>query len=164
MMLAALERGCHVLCEKPTAMNRFQAAEMRDAASVERGRVAAINHEFRFFPARRYAVELAQQGAIGTPRARRDPRALRALAAARVARHDLALRPAGGAAGSSERWARITPTACGMFFGEPRTVLASVRVDQPRRGPAAEQPEGAIATADDACTRPLRVRRRRHRR
>src|SRR5262245_7042844 len=63
MMLAALERGCHVLCEKPTALHRFQAAEMR-AVAARCGRVAAINHEFRFFPARRYALELVREGAI----------------------------------------------------------------------------------------------------
>src|SRR4029077_13501587 len=28
MMLAAIALGCHVLCEKPTALHRFQAAEM----------------------------------------------------------------------------------------------------------------------------------------
>ena len=38
------------------------------------------------------------------------------------------------------------------FFGEPTAVLASVRVDQPRRGSSAESPAGAMATADDACT------------
>jgi predicted dehydrogenase len=32
MSMAALERGCHVLCEKPTALDRHQAAEMRDTA------------------------------------------------------------------------------------------------------------------------------------
>src|SRR2546426_1720911 len=47
MMMAALEAGAHVLCEKPTALHRFQAAAMRDRAHAL-GRVAAINHEFRF--------------------------------------------------------------------------------------------------------------------
>jgi predicted dehydrogenase len=35
------------------------------------------------------------------------------------------------------------------FFGEPRRVLASVRVDQPRRGIGAA---AQVATADDGCT------------
>ena len=55
MAIAALEGGAHLLCEKPTALHRFQAAEIRDRAAALR-RVAAINHEFRFFPARRHAL------------------------------------------------------------------------------------------------------------
>ncbi len=39
-----------------------------------------------------------------------------------------------------------------LFLGEPTSVLASVRVDQPRRGPTADRPESGVATADDACT------------
>ncbi len=38
------------------------------------------------------------------------------------------------------------------FFGEPRSVLASVRVDQPQRGPTPEGGVSGIATADDAFT------------
>src|SRR5436309_106268 len=34
MMMAALDHGAHVLCEKPTALHRFQAAEMRDRAAA----------------------------------------------------------------------------------------------------------------------------------
>jgi len=67
MTLAALEAGAHVLCEKPTALNRHQAAEMRDQAA-KLGRVAAMNHEFRFQPARRVMLEQVRAGAIGVPR------------------------------------------------------------------------------------------------
>ncbi len=150
MVLAALERGAHVLCEKPTALHRFQAAEMRDRAAAL-GKVAAINHEFRFFPARRHALALVKQGAIGTPRRGeilgRYP--LWATSASRGMTW-LSDRSKGGgilgALGSHH-------TDCfRLFFGEPRTAWASVRVDQPRRGPTAEQPAEAVATADDACT------------
>jgi predicted dehydrogenase len=150
MMMAALDHGAHVLCEKPTALHRFQAAAMRDRAAAL-GRVAAMNHEFRFQPARRHAVALARAGAIGAPR--------RGAITGRYAIWNrpesrgmtwLADRARGGgilgALGSHH-------TDClRLFFGEPRTALASVRVQQPQRGPVAGQPEPGWATADDACT------------
>ena len=143
MMLAAIAAGAHVLCEKPTALHRWQAIAMRDAA-LAAGKVAGINHEFRFFPARAHAVALVREGAIGRPRrgeilgrypiwARADSRPMTWLADARRGGGIL------GALGSHH-------TDClRTFFGEPKTVLASVRTDQPRRG---EQ----LATADDSCT------------
>lgn len=150
MMMAALDAGAHVLCEKPTALHRHQAAEMRDRAAAL-GRVAAINHEFRFFPARRHAVELVKQGAIGAPRrgvilgrypiwARPDSRGMTWLSDKTWGGGIL------GALGSHH-------TDClRLFLGEPRRALATVRVDQPQRGPVPGQPLAARATADDACT------------
>jgi predicted dehydrogenase len=150
MAIAALEGGANLLCEKPTALHRFQAAEVRDRA-LALARVAAINHEFRFFPARRHALALVREGAIGTPRRgeihgrypiwhRPESRGMNWLAERRRGGGVL------GALGSHH-------TDClRTFFGEPRSVLASVRVQQPRRGPTPERPETGIATADDACT------------
>lgn len=143
MMIAAIAAGAHVHCEKPTALHRWQAVAMRDAA-LAAGRVAGINHEFRFLPARAYAVELVRRGAIGRPRrgeilgrypiwARADSRAMTWLADATRGGGIL------GALGSHH-------TDClRTFFGEPESVLASVRTDQPKRGTE-------TATADDACT------------
>ena len=143
MMLGAVAAGAHVHCEKPTALHRWQAVAMRDAA-LAAGRVAGINHEFRFFPARAFALELVRHGAIGRPRrgeilgrypiwARHDSRPMTWLSDARRGGGIL------GALGSHH-------TDClRTFFGEPLSALASVRVDQPRRGEA-------TATADDACT------------
>jgi predicted dehydrogenase len=139
-----------VLCEKPTAMHRFQAAEMRDAAK-RAGRVAGINHEFRFQPARAHALELVRSGAIGRPRrgeilgryplwVRPESRGMTWLSDASKGGGIL------GALGSHH-------TDClRTFFGEPRGVLATVRVDQPRRGPVEPGGPAGIATADDACT------------
>ncbi len=150
MMLAALEHGSHVLCEKPTALHRWQAAEMRDRAHAA-GRLAAMNHEFRFFPARREALERMRRGEIGVPRRGeilgRYPLWTRPESRGMTWLSDRA-RGGGvlGALGSHH-------TDClRMFFGEPRRVLASVRVDQPRRGPTATDPAEGIATADDGCT------------
>jgi predicted dehydrogenase len=150
MMLRALEAGCHVLCEKPSALHRFQTIDMRDAARAAR-RVAGMNHEFRFFPARRHALALVAAGAIGRPRRGEilgrypiwpTPGARGMTWLSDRARGGGIL----GALGSHH-------TDClRLFFGEPITVLASVRTDQPRRGPTADDPRAALATADDAVT------------
>jgi len=147
MTLAALDRGCHVLCEKPTALSRWQAAEMRDRAAAA-GRVAGINHEFRFFPARACAVAMVRRGEIGTPRRGeilgRSPIWARPESRGMTWLSDRA-RGGGilGALGSHH-------TDClRQFFGEAVRALASLRIDQPRRGVGAA---AGIATADDACT------------
>jgi predicted dehydrogenase len=150
MMLAALGGSSHVLCEKPTALHRLQAAEMRDTAR-RLGRVAAMNHEFRFFPARAHALAMVRRGDIGIPRRGEI-----------LGRYPIWWRP------ESRGWTWLSDVGRGggvlgalgshhtdcfrTFFGEPVSVWASVRVDQPRRGPTPEQPEERLATADDACT------------
>lgn len=150
MMLGALAAGAHVLCEKPTAMDVRQAVEMRDAAAAA-GRVAGINHEFRFLPARAYARELVHSGAIGRPRR-----------AAILGRYPLWATPASrgpswladdaqgggilGALGSHHVDSLRT------LLGEPRAACGRVRVDQPRRGPVEPGGPEGLATADDACT------------
>ena len=66
MVIAALEAGKHVLCEKPMAKN---LAESRDMVKIaDRVGVAAmVNHEFRFVPPRARAKELIDEGYIGDP-------------------------------------------------------------------------------------------------
>lgn len=149
MTLAALEAGAHVLCEKPTALNRLQAAEMRDRAAAL-GRVAAMNHEFRFQPARRLMLELVQAGAIGTPR-RGEILGRYALWAKPESRGMTWLSEAARGGGILGALGSHHTDCLRTVFGEPRTALASVRVDQPRRAPAGDQPAG-VATADDAFT------------
>jgi predicted dehydrogenase len=149
MVMAALASGHHVLCEKPTALHRFQAAEMRDRAR-ETGRIAGMNHEFRFLPARRSAVERVRAGEIGVPRRveilgrypiwdRPESRGMTWLSEARRG---------GGILGAL---ASHHIDCVRTLLGEPRHVTASVRVSQPRRGPTATA-AGGTATADDACT------------
>lgn len=153
MMLGALAAGAHVLCEKPTAMDRFEAAEMRDAA-LAAGRVAGINHEFRFLPARAHARRFVAAGALG--RLRR---------ATILGRYPLWATP--GSRGPT--WLSDTAMGGGILgalgshhtdclrtlFGEPVRVRASVRVDQPRRGPVSPGAPEGVATADDAFTMEL---------
>lgn len=49
LTLAALKAGCHVLCEKPMAMNAVEGAEMVDLAAKKRKRLM-INFSYRFNP------------------------------------------------------------------------------------------------------------------
>jgi predicted dehydrogenase len=67
MSMAALRRRIHVLCEKPFALNLREAREMQ-AAAKQAGVVAMIDFEFRFVPARAYAMELLKQRYVGEVR------------------------------------------------------------------------------------------------
>lgn len=67
MVLAALDAGAHVLCEKPMAMNLDQARQMLDRAESA-GRLHLIGHELRFNPNRRKIRQLIAQGVIGQVR------------------------------------------------------------------------------------------------
>ena len=63
--LRALERGLHVLAEKPIAMDAGQAREMVDTAEA-RGLVLAEGFHYVFHPMFARAIELLGQGTIGT--------------------------------------------------------------------------------------------------
>ena len=67
MVLAALERGKHVLAEKPMAMNVAEAEEMT-AAAEKAGVLALIDHELRFQHGRRTAWKMMREGTIGKVR------------------------------------------------------------------------------------------------
>ena len=67
MALASLERGRHVFCEKPFALDVAQAREML-ARAEQAGLVHAVDHEFRYRPARRLFKELIDAGHLGEPR------------------------------------------------------------------------------------------------
>jgi predicted dehydrogenase len=60
-VLAALDAGKHVMCEKPFALNVEEAEEMV-AASRDAGTACAIAHEFRFVPERIAIKELIENG------------------------------------------------------------------------------------------------------
>jgi predicted dehydrogenase len=60
-VLAALDAGKHVMCEKPFALNLEEAEEML-AASMNAGTACAIAHEFRFVPERIAIKELIVNG------------------------------------------------------------------------------------------------------
>src|SRR5258708_2828163 len=58
MATAALDAGKHVLCEKPTALNTFEAEQLVAAAAKQPSQLALIDHELRFLPSFRTARSL----------------------------------------------------------------------------------------------------------
>lgn len=67
MVLAALEAGAHVLCEKPFAMNAEETQQMLEKAE-SLGRVHIVGHELRFNPTRQKVRDLIADGTIGEVR------------------------------------------------------------------------------------------------
>ena len=63
--IAALEAGKHVLCEKPMALDAFEAAQMVAASAQHPDSIAWLDHELRFEPNRRRARELIRSNALG---------------------------------------------------------------------------------------------------
>lgn len=62
--IAALDRGVHVLCEKPLAATLADAKKMAMAAT-ESDALAATGFNYRFVPAIQYAKELIESGELG---------------------------------------------------------------------------------------------------
>lgn len=64
--MQALERGLHVLCEKPLALSYQQAKTMADVAK-SKGLVTMTPFTYSFMPSIRYIKELIDGGYIGKP-------------------------------------------------------------------------------------------------
>ncbi len=64
-VMAAVEAGKHVLCEKPFALDEAQAKEMLDAAEAK-GVAHMVNFEFRTTPARVRMREMIDDGWLGS--------------------------------------------------------------------------------------------------
>ncbi len=64
MVLAAAAAGVNIICEKPFALNVAEARAML-AAVQQAGITAAIDHEFRYLPARHYMKALVAHGYLG---------------------------------------------------------------------------------------------------
>jgi predicted dehydrogenase len=66
--VAALEAGCHLLSEKPLALDAAEAWQIVAAAERRPRQVAWVDHELRYEPNRRRIRELVREGAIGDVR------------------------------------------------------------------------------------------------
>ena len=62
--MQALENGCHVLCEKPPAMNAKEAKEMADLAT-EKGKILAYNFQLRQTPEYSLLKKFLDEGRFG---------------------------------------------------------------------------------------------------
>jgi predicted dehydrogenase len=67
LALKAIERGCHVLCEKPFAFDAAEGQALLDAAE-RAGIVHMVAHEFRWQPDRALFGRAIADGLIGKPR------------------------------------------------------------------------------------------------
>jgi predicted dehydrogenase len=65
MAIDSLRAGCHVVCEKPTALDAGESGRMLAAARAASGRIAIIDHELRFHPGRIALRRLVKQGKLG---------------------------------------------------------------------------------------------------
>lgn len=63
-VIAALEAGAHVACEKPMAMNVKEAIEMEDVRKKHK-RIGLINFSYRNCPSFRFASEIIRNGELG---------------------------------------------------------------------------------------------------
>jgi xylose dehydrogenase (NAD/NADP) len=62
--IKAVERGKHVLCEKPLALNASECIEMQSAAQANQVRLMEA-FMYRFHPRTEKVIELVQSGALG---------------------------------------------------------------------------------------------------
>jgi len=67
MTVAALEAGCHVLCEKPMGMSQAQTGEMVVAAR-QAGKVLQINLSRRYDPFYQTVARMLEEGCVGQVR------------------------------------------------------------------------------------------------
>lgn len=63
---AALERGLHVLCEKPLGLNHREADELAGAAA-DAGVTTLVPFTYRYMPTTRFVKRLVDEGYLGRP-------------------------------------------------------------------------------------------------
>ncbi len=66
LAMDALERGLHVLCEKPLARNADEGAAM-EAKAVEKGAITMVPFTYHYMPVNRFVKRLIDEGFVGRP-------------------------------------------------------------------------------------------------
>lgn len=67
LTMRALDRGLHVLCEKPIATSYAAARRMADAAASS-GAITLVPFTYRYMPTNQYVKRLIDDGFVGHPR------------------------------------------------------------------------------------------------
>ncbi len=154
--IRAAERGKHILCEKPLAMNEAECLEM-EAAAAANGVLLMEAFMYRFHPRTEKVLELIRAGAIG------DVRMIRSTFSFRITRPDnIRLKPelGGGALMDVGCYCvNISRTVAGT---EPLQARATARwsasgVDEQLEG-TLHFPDGMVAQFDCALTLERRER------
>ena len=146
MVLAALEAGKHVLCEKPMARSVAEARDMTKMAE-QVGVAAMVHHEFPklLLPIRRRIKELIDQGFLGEPQSA-------TLTVFRSSLADPYGRPFSWLYGGRQGWRTPGPTgshhidALRWWFGEIKGVAGATATMVGRRW----MPDGSIMAKVDA--------------
>lgn len=66
LAIAALDRGLHVLCEKPLARNATEGAAMASRAA-EAGAITMVPFTYHYMPVNRFVKQLVADGFVGNP-------------------------------------------------------------------------------------------------
>lgn len=66
LAMAALDRGLHVLCEKPLARNAQEGAQMA-AKAAETGAITMVPFTYHYMPVNQFVKRLIDEGFVGRP-------------------------------------------------------------------------------------------------
>jgi predicted dehydrogenase len=147
-VLAAVEAGKHVLCEKPQALTDDGASDML-ARAEEKGVAHAVCFEDRWSPEKYAAHELISSGYLGTPYSARVSARVDYWHPAHPLQSEWMYRSADGGGYLLGLGAHDLDYLC-WLFGEPSAVCADVRTTVPTR----QRPDGTVleVDADDSAS------------
>lgn len=147
-VLASLDAGNHVICEKPFALNVAQAEEMV-AASERAGTACGVAHEFRFLPDRQALKQLVVNNHLQPLRELEMTHLLRWLRAEATERHRgwwFEKEKGGGL--SAAMFSHTIDTSNWIAGRPPQRVLGFLRTANPIR----HDKDGEFrSTVDDGC-------------
>jgi hypothetical protein len=146
-VLAALDAGKHVLCEKPFALNVEEAEEML-AASRGAGTACGIVHEFRFVPQRLALRELVANGHLAPLREIEITHLMRSLRASGDRKRSWWFDRARGGGIAGALLSHIIDGANWTVGRPPKRSMGVLRTANPRR----RDDDGAFtSTVDDGA-------------